>query len=413
MNSKEVKVKVAIFMMQKNESALLESWIRYHGYLVGLENLYIYDNGSEDNSIANTLEHYQKLGVNVETKFNQKAHFERKGELFCEKIKALQSSKSKYDFFIPLDCDEFLAFLDEEGNVSTDRSGLERVLEKYVGRQELLLIESQYYNSVVSDSWFSKQPYRKCFFYKNTIESLDVGFHWGKVRESNEERITRLVHFHFHNKPFSIGKQHATEKLKGRIKDFNIDTIKSYKGAGLHLLRFFTQDELSYIKNQVKQKHYKSLALKNKFCELGIAWPYADSLPDARRKVSFSESNFPSKAPFFDGSIDFVSYNKNTREVFIKGWGIFQGNSEITTIFIALPGHNKIPFEITSRYEREDVAKRLNLNSLAIGFEATVDLKFHLSQVEGIEIETLSFSTAKYFRFNVNKKYREVLESLA
>jgi len=403
-------MKVAILMMQKNESALLETWIKYHGYLVGFENLYIYDNGSEERDVAEILNRYQELGVDVEIGFNQKAHFEKKGELFYDKIKELQASNKAYDFFVPLDCDEFLATLDEEGNVSCDRGSLAAEFERYVGKKELLLIESQYYNSVLSDSWFSKQPYRKCFFYKDTIKSLDVGFHWGKVNESDKEFVSRLVHFHFHNKPFSIGKRHATEKLKGRVKDFSLETLKNYKGAGLHLLRFFIQDELSYIKNQLNQKHCKTLSLRHKFSELCIKWPYAESLDEARQKVPFSEASFPSKVPFFDGSIDYVEYNSGTREVFIRGWGIFQGNSPITSIFLNLAGKEKVPFKVISRYKRDDVASRLNLNAIHIGFEASTTLPHSTKEDVGFDIETLAFSTASYYRFNINNKYREVLE---
>ena len=70
---------IAILMMQKNESELLDKWLRYHGYLVGFENLYVYDNGSESQEIISLLEKYQQFGVNVDFEHNQRADFEGKG----------------------------------------------------------------------------------------------------------------------------------------------------------------------------------------------------------------------------------------------------------------------------------------------------------------------------------------------
>lgn len=403
-------MKIAILMMQKNESELLEKWIRYHGYLVGFENLYVYDNGSAEPVIKETLNVFEHLGVNVEYGFNERCHFESKGELFCQKIKELELEKPEIDFFIPLDCDEFLGFLDDEGNVSCDKTGLYSLMCDYKDRRELLLVDSQYYNNSVSDSYFNKQPYRKCFFYKNTIRSLDVGFHWGKVKDSEGEYKTRLVHYHFHNKPFTVGKAHAREKLKGRVDNFEPQTIAAYKGAGLHLVRFFTQDEGSYVRNQLNLQHIYSAALKLKFDELGIAWPYSSELIKSRNELGLKtpQEGFQNLVPYFIGSIDFLSFNTDSRELTIKGWGVYQKCVATEIFYLSFASGLDIKFHVNNRVVRADVSKMLNMRVSEIGFEETLTINDDIKLEGEFKVVVKSNYHSKSYQFDISKKYQNL-----
>ena len=404
---------IAILMMQKNESELLDKWLRYHGYLVGFENLYVYDNGSESQEIISLLEKYQQFGVNVDFEHNQRADFEGKGDLFCERIQSLEQSRPEIDFYIPLDCDEFLGFLDDEGNVSCDPTGLRSILALYKERKELLLIDSQYYNNAVSDVYFNKQPYRKCFFYKNTIKSLDVGFHWGKVKTSEQELTTRLVHFHFHNKPFTIGKAHAKEKLKGRVKDFEPQTIAAYRGAGLHLVRFFTQNESSYVANQLKQSSTYSAGLKLKFEELGIHWPYFDEMNQSRKNMGLNEQTdgFENVARYFNGSIDFIGFDSNTLELTIKGWAVFQQSVPVDRVYFRFASGKEAEIVIRHRKNRDDVAKLLNMNQSAVGFEEKVKIDKSVVLEPEFSIVAKSDYQCRLYPLDVNRKYRSLFVS--
>ena len=51
-----------IFLMTKNEPELLESWIKYHGYIFGLDNIYVLD-GSDDSRVLRVYEKFQPLGL--------------------------------------------------------------------------------------------------------------------------------------------------------------------------------------------------------------------------------------------------------------------------------------------------------------------------------------------------------------
>lgn len=371
---------VAILMMQKNEEELLKKWVSYHSYLVGHKNLYIYDNGSNSEVTIEELDSLEKLGVNIIRDKNTKQDYENRGNIFCEKIKELDDN-AQYDFYMPIDCDEFLAVLDKDGNISCDSMAFKYSLSKYKKNQELLMIDAQFYNSSVSPMWFNKQPYRKCFFKRDSISSLDQGFHWGKVTTSSKEQRTNIIHFHFHNKPFEIAKSHAEEKLQGRVENFNIETLRNYKGAGFHLVRFFLETEEKYIRNQTSLKHIKSKSLLNKMTELGITWPFIKDIEKSRENLMLSseDDGFKNILPKFRGSIDDVILEDNT--IRIKGWGIVNYSREVRYIFLEFENKTRIPFVINERTMREDVNEMLNVKGNKLGFTAHFDRSL-LSQVD-------------------------------
>ena len=91
-----------IFLMTKNEPELLESWIKYHGYIFGLDNIYILD-GSDDSRVLRVYEKFQALGLTV--------RFSSAGlnELADELTKIMHLYKGTDNFLIKMDTDEFLA----------------------------------------------------------------------------------------------------------------------------------------------------------------------------------------------------------------------------------------------------------------------------------------------------------------
>jgi len=109
--------------MQKNEDDLLVPWIQYHSELFGAENLYIYDNGSTSPAITQILSDAKLKGVNVYFEYSQKENFEGKGDILAEKIKQLDQLDI-YDFFFPLDCDEFVGVMKGEDAPSFERSDI-------------------------------------------------------------------------------------------------------------------------------------------------------------------------------------------------------------------------------------------------------------------------------------------------
>lgn len=373
MKNGKVTMNIAILMMQKNEEELLDKWIAYHSYLVGHQNLYIYDNGSTNKNTLTKLAEAQRSGVKVISQFASKKDYENRGDIFADKIKDLDSN-ADYDYYMLIDCDEFLASVDEEGIISCDRGALEKSLSAYLERSELLLIDSQFYNSSVSPRWFNKQPYRKCFFRRGTIKSLDQGFHWGQVNSSQGELRTNLVHLHFHNKPFELAKKYAKEKLEGRVSSFDIEYLKSYEGKGFHLVRFFLESESQFVERQVQLNHMFSNSLYLKFIELGIGWPYENALTQAREQFgNLTDTElFKQQLPRFRGSIDKIESDGDS--IVVEGWGIIGHSQPVRNV--CLQCERTIAFaEIESRVERTDVNKLLNVQGKDLGFRATFSRK--------------------------------------
>ena len=104
-------VVVKIFCIKKNEDDILEDWILYHSYLFGVNNLYIVDNNSNEESLI-ILRKYEQHGLNV----CQRPDYSKKGDYLYELIK---QNERTCDIAIPLDIDEFIAIVDIK-NVSYD-----------------------------------------------------------------------------------------------------------------------------------------------------------------------------------------------------------------------------------------------------------------------------------------------------
>ena len=68
-------MKIACLMMQKNEGDLLKFWSDYHADLFGSENIFIFDNGSDDLITVNILKEIELSGINVSYDYPSKKDF--------------------------------------------------------------------------------------------------------------------------------------------------------------------------------------------------------------------------------------------------------------------------------------------------------------------------------------------------
>ena len=99
-----------IFLMTKNEPELLESWIKYHGYIFGLDNIYVLD-GSDDSRVLRVYEKFQPLGLTV--------RFSSSGlnALADELTELMHLYKGEGNFLIKMDTDEFLAHTPDANSI--------------------------------------------------------------------------------------------------------------------------------------------------------------------------------------------------------------------------------------------------------------------------------------------------------
>ena len=100
-------VQICCATMVKDEGDIIRAWIEYHGKLFSYKNLYIIDNYSSDNTYEICKEYLDK-GIHLERKHDYK----RKGLYMTEIMK-----KTKCDFFIPIDIDEFIVYYNKTENI--------------------------------------------------------------------------------------------------------------------------------------------------------------------------------------------------------------------------------------------------------------------------------------------------------
>ena len=94
----------AVLMMQKDEGTLLESWLNFYNYVYGMDNIYLFDNGSVDPLTNAILKEWISKGLKV-FQHPGPLSFENKGAIILNKIKEINH---QYDYFFPVDCDEFI-----------------------------------------------------------------------------------------------------------------------------------------------------------------------------------------------------------------------------------------------------------------------------------------------------------------
>lgn len=233
--------------MQKNESRLLEAWIKYYGYMFGFENLYILDNGSEHTDVRDCLNKYQKSGVNVIFDYDKKDDFENKGEIIKNIATEWDLNGEQYDFLLPIDCDEFVFFCDGE-YFSVVRNKIHNYLDSLKGSKDAFLIQHDFINDPKCPGLFYPTVVPKSLFVKGNIGEIDHGFHHPKPLFSDGEvKKSKLGYFHFHNKPFSDVLYHAKEKLEKFVNVNDKEALEKYTGNGHHLVRYFFISENEYI----------------------------------------------------------------------------------------------------------------------------------------------------------------------
>jgi len=232
--------------MQKNETKLLEPWIKYYGYFFGFENLYILDNGSNENVVFEVLEKYKKVGVNVYYEYDKKEDFDKKGDIISNIIHEWDSNNELYDYVIPIDCDEFVVLCEEKIEVSREK--INSYIDSLKGIQDAFIIKKLFLNIPDDAEFFTPSVVPKSMFARDTLGHLDHGFHHPKSSKSDETHVTNLGYIHLHNKQFSEVLQAAKEKLIYYIDIEDKNILKDYTGPGLHLVKYFFMTESEYKK---------------------------------------------------------------------------------------------------------------------------------------------------------------------
>lgn len=268
-------MRIACLMMQKNERALLNHWARFHGALFGMENLFVFDNGSDDPHVIELLGSLASAGTKVDFSHSTKADFENKGTIIADKIKELDGL-GLHDFYFPLDCDEFLAVQTIDKRILFEREAIENVLAPLVKSPHVLAIKGSFNNAPVSTTRFYFYPARKCFFAAGSIKSLDIGFHKAECKNSTQIVATALIHFHLRHKPYAMVIEAAQEKLAARLPDFRRETLLQYRGSGRHLTTYLLMSEEQYMQSLDQRCNIRIKGFEHRLAALGLMPPFQD-----------------------------------------------------------------------------------------------------------------------------------------
>ena len=234
--------RVACTMMQKDESVLLEPWLKYHGNLFGFENIFLFDNGSIIPSVNDTLAKYEYKGIHLNRSFLTVADYALKGEIISDCLLKMQSSSS-YDVAVPLDCDEFLVLKDGAGATTAPKRilGYLNDLSKLGG---LFRVDTQFFNIINRPGEFGVGDYTKTVLVLDgTFVSSDHGHHFCRTSTTSHYSNCNLAYVHYHYKPLAMLRNHARAKLAPFVDVNDLVDVSTYTGPGHHLCRYLTMTE--------------------------------------------------------------------------------------------------------------------------------------------------------------------------
>ena len=267
-------MQIACLMMQKDESDLLQPWIEYHASLFGFENLYIWDNGSTEDSISTILANYEKKGVHVVYVNNTPLDFRRKGVILGKRIKELDDTM-EFDFFLPIDCDEFLVVEDNNQNVSCEKQDVLNEMKKYSAETRALRIGTSYYNLLGQKDCYWKTGYKKTFFRTGTFKQMDHGFHEGESRLATGQALTNFAYVHMHHKPHSLIVKHSMNKLSPYYDINDIELMRSMYPTN-RLVKFMLDDQETYMKPFSKLPKKMISQFRTSLDAIGVKMPFDD-----------------------------------------------------------------------------------------------------------------------------------------
>jgi hypothetical protein len=102
----------SLVLFQNDEYELLSDWLQYHAYMFGFSNLHVVDHNSKDVRVCRVLALYKQCGMRFT---HHGGSFEQKSDLLTAILK-----KEKNKFLLPLDADEFVVNLEQNGEVDFD-----------------------------------------------------------------------------------------------------------------------------------------------------------------------------------------------------------------------------------------------------------------------------------------------------
>lgn len=267
------RLKIALLMMQKNESFLLEPWTRYHEAITDAGSIFLFDNGSSDPHVLSILAAAEERGVNVNREYCTHSDYMNCGSIFADWIQHLDAH-NPHDFYFPLDCDEFLACR-HQGSLSCDREVLDAVLTPLLNSRQVLTLPCKYVNSPYHPNRYSPETScKKCFFAKGSCKHLGHGFHEAESQEGRAERTTEITYIDFHFRPYQECMRLSLQMVAPLLVNTSRRSIYDYSRTNrqnCHSAKALLQGEFTYYLHFLLQRDVViSNSLLDRFTALGI-----------------------------------------------------------------------------------------------------------------------------------------------
>lgn len=232
--------RVRVVMMQRDEGDMLLRWLSHYSGLFGFENLSIMDNGSTDPFTLEILRIAEQRGVRIYWDLGTKHDFVNKGGHVANIIRHWDASFD-YDFALPVDCDEFLGVLTDDG-LATSAAAVLTELDRLRSMRTALRIDMSLFNVPGRPGWFSPdRHFHKGFLPANSLATMDNGYHAPESRHAPGYETTRLVYLHWHNRSFKAVVERARRKLGNLVDVDNCDALIEYekkpKAPSAHLVK--------------------------------------------------------------------------------------------------------------------------------------------------------------------------------
>ncbi len=264
--------------MLKNEPTLVNTFLRYHASLFGAENLFVVDNGSTDLATLRCLLEFEAEGVHVDRSYPTLQDYMRKGKIIGDLVTRLDRD-CDFDFFILLDCDEFVVLRSING-YTCEAAAIHQYLDSMKAEDRILKVSLNLANILGTLLQFQKREYSKTIFPRNVFLSTDHGHHIGESRSGKESLPCNIVYVHYHYRPYYEVVWYARQKLITEVSAEVLDNVlklRSFKGRGWHMVDYLINGSKIYyrqFRNVQDPIMFADLGIK--FDELGIQVPFGN-----------------------------------------------------------------------------------------------------------------------------------------
>jgi len=227
-------MRVLCTLAQRNEVACLEPWVRYHSYMVGMENIHIIDNASDHPDVLAKLDEFKSMGIGI-TRIPPNTDFNLRGRYTADVISNIEADLN-FDFVFPMDCDEFLAVHKPDGTPSCRRQDIMNYLESLRLREGMYHMTGAMENiNGVPGRFIWREHYKKVYFSNRQCLGLDIGYHNGTPRNGLPRYDAKIFYVHYQVRPYNMFRKMARQKLEPFVDPDNIEALLAHKGNNFHL----------------------------------------------------------------------------------------------------------------------------------------------------------------------------------